>query len=42
MDLTSTGKPDASAFLGVVDEYHIGLYGSVEVVRARLSDSLPF
>ena len=30
------GKPEASVFLDVVGEYHIGLYGGVEVVRARL------
>ena len=36
----SIGKPDASAFLGVVDEYHIGLYGAVEVVRAKLLPGL--
>lgn len=34
------GKPDASDFLGVVDDYHIGLYGSVEVVRAQLLPGL--
>lgn len=34
------GKPDASAFLDVVDEYHIGLYGAVEVVRAKLLPGL--
>jgi Zn-dependent protease len=36
MGLPPLHKPDASAFLDVVDEYHIGLYGEVEVVRARL------
>ena len=36
MSTTNPGKPDASAFLGLVGDYHIGVYGRVEVVRARL------
>jgi hypothetical protein len=31
-----TGKPDASAFLGLVGDYRIGVYGRVEIIRARL------
>lgn len=40
MGLQPDGKPDATTFLTVVDEYHIGLYGAVEVVRARLLPGL--
>ena len=40
MDPTSPGKPDASGFLDLLDEYHIGLYGGVEVLRARLRPEL--
>lgn len=40
MDATSPGKPDASGFLDLLDEYHIGLYGGVEVLRARLRPEL--
>jgi hypothetical protein len=31
-----SGKAEASAFLRVVDEYQVGVYGRAEVVRARL------
>ena len=40
MEPIPAGKPDASAFLGVVGDYHIGHYGAVEVVRARLHPEL--
>jgi Zn-dependent protease len=30
------GKPDASAFLSLVGDYRIGVYGGVEIIRARL------
>ena len=40
MSVSHLGKPDASAFLDVVGEYHIGLYGVVEIVRARLRPGL--
>ncbi|MSR36251.1 MAG: site-2 protease family protein, partial [Gemmatimonadetes bacterium] len=40
MALPPIDKPDVGAFLDVVDEYHIGLYGVVEVVRARLLPGL--
>jgi membrane-associated protease RseP (regulator of RpoE activity) len=40
MGLPPLGKPDASAFLGVVGEYRVGLYGEVEVVRAYLLPGL--
>jgi Zn-dependent protease len=40
MGAETLGKPDASAFLDVVDGYHIGLYGSVEIVRAHLLPGL--
>jgi hypothetical protein len=36
MSTLSSGKADASAFLSIVGEYQIGVYGLVEVVRARL------
>jgi hypothetical protein len=36
MNTSSPGKADASAFLSIVGEYQIGVYGRVEVVRARL------
>ena len=36
MSPTESGKPDTSAFLSLVGYYHIGVYGRVEIVRARL------
>lgn len=36
MGTPAGGKPDASAFLELVGDYHVGVYGRVEVVRARL------
>src|SRR5437762_2278641 len=36
MSTPTPGKPDASAFLSLVGDYHIGVYGKVEVIRARL------
>ena len=36
MSTPTPGKPDADAFLTLVGDYHIGVYGRVEVVRARL------
>ena len=36
MSTAPPGKADVSAFLRVVGEYHIGVHGRVEIVRARL------
>ena len=40
MSTSPPGKADVSAFLSVVGEYQIGVYGRVEVVRARLLPGL--
>ena len=40
MSTLPPGKTDVSAFLRIVGDYHIGVYGRVEVVRARLLPKL--
>src|SRR5688572_5771203 len=40
MGVPPLGKPDAGAFLDVVDDYHVGSYGAVEMLRARLLPGL--